>query len=212
MDVRERVQKVFDAEKNDAQLDLFLADVRDSLRSSNRDFLRYLIVAVGSIVIYHLVVYGGSKGVSVGGIELTDSSLFRQTFLLIPAAALACSSGVGYLRRLQREVFDYLSISRYRVLGQTGLHELRLPGDYLLGFFLLNIEGNRLGKVIGVFVVSLLSLVTTILPTVYILIQASANIRVFGREDMLCDTASGIAVFLCLIALIVAWMGAKIKA
>jgi hypothetical protein len=212
MDVLERVQKVFDAEKNEAQLDLFLADVRDSLAGSNRQFLSFLMFAAGSIVIYHLIVYGGSKNVSINGVQLTNSSLFQKTFLIIPAASLACSSGVGYLRRLQREVFDYLSISRYRILAQTGLHELRLPGDYLLGFFLLNIEGGRLGKVMCVLVVFLLSSVTTLLPTAYIIIQAKVNISLFGQKDLLCDAASGIAVLLCVIALVVTSMAGRIKA
>jgi hypothetical protein len=212
MDVRERVQKVFDAEKNEAQLDRFLDDVRDSLAGSNRQFLSFLMLTAGSIVIYHLVVYGGSGNVSISGVQLTNSSLFQKMFLIIPAATLACSSGVGYLRRLQREVFDYLSSSRYRVLAQTGLHELRLPGDYLLGFFLLNIEGGYLGKIVCVLVVFLLSLVTSILPTIYILTQVRENVLLFGPMDLLSDAASVIAVLLCVIGLIVASMAARIKA
>jgi hypothetical protein len=212
MDVLERVQKVLAAEKNEAQLDSFLADVRNSLAGVNRQFLSYLMLVVGSIVVYHLVVYGGSKDFSIEGLRLTDSSLFRKTFLVVPAASLAASAGVGYLRRLQREVFDHLSISRYRILGQTGLHELRLPGDYLLGFFLLGIEGGRLGKVVSGVVVYLLSLITSALPVAYIVIQACINIRLFGREDILCDATSGLAIFLCVIALVIARMAGLVKA
>jgi hypothetical protein len=40
MDVRERVQKVFDAERNEVQLDKFLADVRDSLTTSRSNYKR----------------------------------------------------------------------------------------------------------------------------------------------------------------------------
>jgi hypothetical protein len=205
-------QKVLDAEKNEAQLDSFLADVRNSLAGINRQFLSYLMLVVGSIVVYHLVVYGGSKDFSIEGLQLTDSSLFKKTFLIVPAASLAASAGVGYLRRLQREVFDHLSISRYRILVRTGLHELRLPGDYLLGFFLLGIEGGRLGKVVSGVVVYLLSLITSALPVAYIVIQACINIRLFGREDILCDAASGLAIFLCVIALVVARMAGSIRA
>ena len=212
MNVLDRVKQVLAGEKNDVQLDKYLDDVRDSLAGSNGQFLSFLMLAVGSIVVYHLVVYGGSKNVSVSGIELTNSALFRQTFLIIPTASLACSSGVGYLRRLQREVFDYLSISRYRVLAHSGLHELRLPGDYLLGFFVLGIEGGRVGNVIRAVVVFLLSLITTVLPTTYVLVQVRANMQLFGWGNLLSDAASGLALLLCLIALIAAWMVSRVEA
>jgi hypothetical protein len=55
MDVRERVQKILDAEKNEVQLDKFLADVRDSLAGSNKQFISFLMLTAGSIVIYHLL-------------------------------------------------------------------------------------------------------------------------------------------------------------
>jgi hypothetical protein len=119
MDLFNRIRDVLAAEANDAQLDKFLADVRDSLTASNRQFLSYQALIIGSLVTYHLVKYGGSTGISVGGLQLTDTLLFQRVFLIFPAALLAASACVGYLRRLQREVFDFLSISRYRILAKT---------------------------------------------------------------------------------------------
>ena len=211
MNVLDRVKQVLDAEKNDVQLDKFLADVRDSLAGSNRQFLSYLMLVLGSIVTSHLVVYGGGKDVSINGIKLADSSLFRKTFLIVPAASLACMAAVGYLRRLQREVFDYLSISRFRALGQSGLHDLRLPGDYLLGFFLLGIEEGRVGRIIRFVVVFLLWILTTALPIAYIEVQSKMNMQVFGSGDLMCDAASGLATLLCIIALSVVFLAERVK-
>jgi hypothetical protein len=127
VDVLKRIREVLSAETNDTQLDRFLSEVRDSLAGSSRLFLAYYGLTLGSVVTYHLVVYGGKTMISFSGVQVADTLLFRRVFLLFPAALLAATACVGYLRRLQREVFDFLTISRYPILGKTGLHELRLP-------------------------------------------------------------------------------------
>ncbi len=212
MDVLGRVRKVFAEERNDVQLDKFLSDVRDSLAGSNRQFLSYFALAVGSIVAYHLVVYGGSKSLSINGINLSDSELFRKVFLVVPAAVLAAQSGVGYLRRLQRETYDYLSISRYQILGETGLHELRLPGDYLLGYFILGIEGGVFGKIISRLSILLFSTIAHALPLAYIVIQSVTNLQKYGPNDAVSVAASGLALLLCAIAVVVGVLAGRIKA
>ena len=65
MGVLERVQKVMTADIDDAQLDRFLSEVRDSLATSSRQFLAFQTLIVGSLVTYHSpVVYGGISTVS----------------------------------------------------------------------------------------------------------------------------------------------------
>jgi hypothetical protein len=211
MDLFNRIQDVLAAEANDAQLDKFLTEVRDSLAASNRQFLSYQALIVGSLVTYHLVIYGGSTGISVGGLQLTDTLLFQRVFLIFPAALLTANACVGYLRRLQREVFDFLSISRYRILAKTGLHELRLPGDYILGLFILRNEEGLLGKVIGYIVATLSIAAFIIAPTVYVLTEAVKNLRFFGPNDILCLTASAVAIVLCACSLLIVLLGGLVK-
>jgi hypothetical protein len=210
-DVLERIGKVMEGEKKDEQLDKFLSDVRDSLETTSGHFLRYTTLIVTSIVTYHLVVYGGVKVVAFGGVQLTDTSLFRRIFLIVPSALLAAMAGVGYLRRFQREVYDYLSVSRYRILGETGLHELRIPGDYTLGLFVLSIEGGWTGRIVSYVVISLVATAFTIGPTIYVIQEACTNIWLFGVKDDVCTTASTISVILCLCSFIVVTLSTRIR-
>ncbi len=212
MDVVERIKKVLDAEKDDAQLDKFLSDVRESLASSDRQFIAYGTAILVSLVVYYLVVYEGSKAVSFSGVQLTDTSLFRRVFLVVPAALSTAMACIGYLRRLQREVFDYLSISRYRILGTTGLHELRLPADYVLGLFVIKEEEGLVGKILALLIGVLWFVAFAVAPAAYVIEEAAKNVHVFGWNDILCVAASAIAIVLSICGLLVVRLAARIKA
>ena len=211
MDVLNRIQEVITSEPNDSQLDKFLGEVRDSLAASNKQFLTYSALIITALATYHLVVYEGASGVSFNSIQISNTSLFRRVFLVFPAALVAAMASVGYLRRIQREVYDYLTISRYRVLSKTGLHELRLPADYILGLFVLGIEGGLLGKVVSVSVGFLSAVVFAIAPAAYIVSEAIINLKMFGASDILCLFASGSAVALSVCGLLIIHLSGRIK-
>ncbi len=212
MNTLERIQEVISTEPNDVQLDKFLGEVRDSLASSSKQFITYNLLVITALITYHLVVHEGASGVSFNSIRISDTLLFRRVFLVFPAALLAASASVGYLRRIQREVYDYLSIYRYRVLGKTGLHELRIPADYILGLFVLRNEGGLFGKVVSFAVVFLSVLVFILGPAAFIISEATNNLRIFGTSDSLCFLASAIAVILSLSGMIIIALSARIKA
>lgn len=212
MNVVKRIQEVIAAEPNDAQLDKFLGEVRDSLATSSKQFVTYSVLIITALVTYQLIVYEGASGVTFNSIQIKDASLFRRVFLVFPAALVAAKASVGYLRRIQREVYDYLTISRFRVLGQTGLHELRLPPDYILGLFVLGIEGGLLGKVVSISVGALAAVVFVIAPAAYIISEAAINLRMFGISDVLCLFASGTAIVLSLSGLAIVGLSGRIKA
>jgi hypothetical protein len=203
LDLLNRIGEILGAEKNDAQLDKYLDQVRESYAGTNRQFIRYQVATISSLVAYHLIVYGGATFTPVGGVQLTDSSLFRQTFLVFPSALLAASASVGYLRMLQREVYDYLTISRYRILAKTGLHEFRLPGDFILGLFILHIEGGRIGKIVSLVVATLSLFSFFIAPAVYILNESIRNVLIFGWYHWICVTATAISIILSVSSLII---------
>jgi hypothetical protein len=211
VEIVRRVREVLEAERDDAQLDKFLSDVRDSLAGSNRQFLAYAALIVGSIVTYHLLVYGGGTAISFNGVQFTDRLLFRRVFLVFPAALLAAMACVGYLRKFQREAFDLLAISRYRILGATSLHELRLPADYVLGLFILHTQEGLLGKIIGTVIAMLAMTVFVFGPTAYLIREAVRNIAGCGLNDLLCVGSSVIAIILCVCGLIVMILAARIR-
>lgn len=212
MEVLKRIQEVLASEPNDAQLDKFLGDVRDSLVASSKQFIAYSALIITALVMYHLVVYEGASGLSLNSLQITNTSLFRRAFLVFPAAMVAAMAGVGYLRRVQREVYDYLTISRYRVLGKTGLHELRLPADHILGLFVLRSEGGLLGKVVSLTVALLSAFVFVIAPAAYIVSEATINLKMFGTSDPLCLAASGTAIILSVCGFIIVLLSGRIKA
>ena len=212
MDVLSRIREVIAADPNDPQLDKFLGEVRDGLAASNKQFHTYSVLIIAALVTYHLVVYEGASGVSFNSIQISNTLLFRRVFLLFPAALIAAVASVRYLSRIQREVYDFLTISRYRVLGKTGLHELRLPPDYILGLFILGIEGGLLGKVVSVSV-ALLSLAVFVFgPAAYVISEAAINLRTFGISDILCLFTSSTAIVLSVCGLIIIGLSGRIKA
>ena len=212
MNLLQKIREVLEAEPNENQLDKFLADLRDSLAASNKQFLSLNLLALTAAVVYHLVVFEGVAIASFEGLPLAGSSLVQKVFLVVPAALLAAASGVGYLRRCQREAYDYLSISRYRVLGKTGLHELRLPSDYILGLFYLKTQGGPVGVVLSFVVMFLVAAVFTVLPVVYVVRAAALSLARYGAEDLFALSGAVVAVLLATSALLIAVFASRIRA
>ena len=211
LDVLTKVKEILATERDDAELDKFLSEVRESLTASNRQFLQYSALIVGSLVTYHLLVYGGSKAISLNGVQLTDTTLFRRVFLIFPAALLAAMASVGYLRRLQRAVFDCLVISRYPILARAGLHELRLPGDFTLGLFVLGEVGGVPGRMVRGVVGFLCVVAFIFAPTAYVLTESIKNIQVFGLNDVLCLTASVGAILVSVSSFLIVHLAGRIR-
>jgi hypothetical protein len=212
MNIVPRIGVVLAAEPNEAQLDKYLSDLRDSLAGSSKQFIAFSLLVITALVTYHLVVYEGATGLALNTVQLADARLFRKVFLVVPSAMLAAAACIGYLRRCQREVYDYLTISRYRVLGTTGLHELRLPADYILGLFLLRTEGGAIGKAVSTVVVLLSVAVFDVGPAVYIVQATAENVVLFGFRDFLTIVAGGIAFLLSASSLVVIVLAARVKA
>ncbi|MCU7372715.1 hypothetical protein PEC18_18080 [Paucibacter sp. O1-1] len=212
MDVVARIKQVLESEPNEAQLDKYLSDVRDSLATSSKLFTGYTLLILTTLVTYHLVAYAGATGFTLNSLQLADPSLFKRVFLVIPAGLLVAKASVGYLRRCQREVYDYLTLSRYRVLGQSGLHELRLPADYILGLYFLKNEGGVLGKFLASITAFLSFCVSVLLPVAYIVCAAYLNARAFGTADAICLVASIAASAMSICALLIVWLAMRVKA
>jgi len=212
MNVLKRSQEVIAAAPNDLQLDKYLGEVRDSLATSSKHFITYSVLIITTLVMYHLVVYEGASGLSFNSLKIANISLFRRVFLVFPAALVAAVAAIGYLRSVQREVYDYLSISRYMIIGKTGLHELRLPADYILGLFVLRNEGGLLGKYVSAIVAFLGAFVFVIVPVAYIVSEATINVRMFGTSDIICLVASGTAIILSVCSFLIVLLSGRIKA
>ena len=212
MDIVARIKQVLESEPNEAQLDKYLSDVRDSLATSSKLFIGYTLLIVTTLVTYHLVSYAGATGFTLNSLQLADPSLFKRVFLVIPAGLLVGKASLGYLRRCQREVYDYLTLSRYRVLGQSGLHELRLPADYILGLYLLKNEGGTLGKVLASITAFLSFCGSILLPAGYIICASYLNVCAFGIADTICLLASIAASAMSICALLIVWLAMRVKA
>ncbi|MGV3470014.1 hypothetical protein [Limnobacter sp.] len=212
MDVVARIKQVLDAEPNEAQLDKYLSDVRDSLGTSSKLFIGYTLLIATTLITYHLVAYAGATGFTLNSLQLADPSLFKRVFLVVPAGLLVAKASIGYLRRCQREVYDYLTLSRYRVLGQSGLHELRLPADYILGLFFLKNEGGRLGNILSSAIAFLSFCASVLLPVAYITGAAYFNIKTFGTADVICLFASVVASAMAVCAMLIVWLAMRVRA
>jgi hypothetical protein len=196
VDIVSRVNTVLAAEPNEAQLDKFLADLRESLAASNKQFISISLLALVALVSYHLVAYEGVAISSFQGVPLPSASLFKRVFIVVPAALLSAVASIGFLRRCQREVYDYLAISRYRVLAQTQLHELRLPSDYILGLFYLKLEGGLIGQIVSWSLSCIWSMVFVVGPVMYTIKISVNNIKLYGFDDVLVAISSITSILL----------------
>lgn len=211
MDLLPKIRQVLEAEPNEAQLDKYLADVKDSLASSNKQFLSFGLATLVALITYHLMVYEGATSQSFEGLPLSTSAFLRKVFLVVPAALMCAMSSIGFLRRCQREVYDYLAISRYIPLGRTGLHELRLPSDYILGLFYLKTQGGLVGRVLSGIVMFLVSLVFTCGPAVYIAQASGESVARHGLTDPLALGGAIVAVLLTGAAVGIAFLAGRIR-
>lgn len=198
MRLAERAVQLVKAGK-ETELERFIGDVREGLASSNRQFIAYKVLALVTIVTYYLVSYKGAA-FTFRDVQITDATLFRRVFLVVPAGFLAVGAAIGHLRLLQRDVYDYLCLARYPETGSTQLHELRLPSDYILGLFLLREQGP-LGKILSLSIASLSILAFMIGPIVYLFLEAAENIQTFG--DPITVMASVVTILLCVASLLI---------
>lgn len=211
MDLLPKIRQVLESEPNEAQLDKYLADVKDSLASSNKQFLSFGLATLVALITYHLVVFEGAASQSFNGLPLSTSALLQKVFLVVPAALMCATSSIGFLRRCQREVYDYLTISRYRPLAQTGLHELRLPSDYILGLFYLKTEGGLVGGLLSGAVMFLVSLVFTFGPAIYIAQASGESVARHGLTDPLALGGAIVAVLLTGASVGIAFLAGRIR-
>lgn len=211
MDLLPKIRQVLEAEPNEVQLDKYLADVKDSLASSNKQFLRFSLATLVALITYHIVVFEGASSQSFEGLPLSTSAFLQKVFLVVPAALMCAMSSIGFLRRCQREVYDYLIISRYRPLAQTGLHELRLPSDYILGLFYLKTEGGLVGRILSGVVMFLVSLVFTFGPAIYIAQASGESVARHGLTDPLALGGAIVAVLLTGSSVGIAFLAGRIR-
>jgi len=211
MDLLPKIKQVLAAEKDDAQLDKFIADVKDSLASSNKQFVAFGLASLVALVTYHLVVYEGAKSQTFEGLPLSASALLQKVFLVVPAALMCAKASIGFLRRCQREVYDYLVISRYKPVAEAGLHELRLPSDYILGLFYLKYEGGLVGKILSNLVMTFVALLFSFAPVVYIAHASGESVARHGVTDPLALGGAIVAVLLAGTSLGIAVLAGRIR-
>lgn len=200
MKLFDRVQEVVNVRGREVEIDRYVADLRESLASSKRQFITYKALALASLVTYYLVSYRAAA-FTFHDVQITDVALFRRVFLVVPAAFLAAGMAVGYLRLVQGDVYDHLSLLRFPELGKAGLHELRLPADYILGLDFLRCNGGVLGKVVSLIIALLDMLAFVLAPAMYISREAIVNAQT--TTDSVTVIASVVAVLLSVAAVVI---------
>ena len=212
MDVIAKIKALYESSPDETHLELFLSDVRDSLITSNRQFMNLQLLLLIAVVTYYLVVHAGWEGISYGPIKISDKSLFQKIFLIIPSALFVMQTAVGYLRRLQREVYDYATIARCRIFGELSLHELRLPSNYIQGLDIMQFEAGIIGKMVSRIVSWIMIYVFVLGPAIYMISEATKNLGVFGTSDIISIISSILVVIMCCSGIIIIVLTGRIKA
>lgn len=211
MDVIAKVKALYESNPDEKHLELFLSDVRDSLIKSDRQFMNLQVLLLIAVVTYYLVVHAGWEGISYGPVKISDKSLFQKVFLVIPSALFVMQTCIGYLRRLQREVYDYATISRCKILAELGLHELRLPSNYILGLDIMQFEAGIIGKMVSNIVTRIMIYAFVVGPAFYMISEALKNFGVFGTSDIVSSFSSILVIIMCCSGIIIIVLTARIK-
>lgn len=212
MDVIAKVKALYESNPDEKHIEQFLSDVRDSLITSNRQFLNLQLLLLIAVTTYYLVVHAGWEGVSYGSIKISDKSFFQKIFLLIPSALFVMQTATGYLRRLQREVYDYAIIDRCKIFAELSLHELRLPSSYILGLDIMQFEAGFLGKIVSRIVAIIMIYAFVIGPAIYMIAEAIKNLGIFGISDIVSTIASILIIIMCGCGIIVVRLTGRVKA
>jgi hypothetical protein len=94
-------------------------------------------------------------------------------------------------------VYDYLSISRYKALGKTGLHDSRLSPNYMLGVELMRNDGDELEGFVAYTLQTLFTAAVLMGPFFYIGYHAIINLYVgISNWDVINCVVSIISIFL----------------
>ena len=178
MDMHEIAKKLI-SDENTEELSNYISDLKDSLDKSNKQFITLQYSFISSVILYYLIVKLGWHA-SVKGIKINDISIFDQYFLILPAGIFLVLSAVGYLRKAQRELYDWLMIQKFNISGETGVHELRIGSDFILALFVFQEFNHTLGKILVKIVSFLLSYIFIVLPISYIVMEAIENLKQFN--------------------------------
>jgi hypothetical protein len=205
-----RINLLLASPNTSRELDAFVSDLRDSIASSSKQFIAYPTLIIAALVTYYVATRLGTS-VTISGVSLTDTSLIRRAFLVVPASLITAYTTVGYLRKMQRVVYEYIVLPRYPVLHKAKFHELRLPSDYISGLFLLHEEGGKLGKYISVIVTLLVAYAFLLGPMLFIVSESITNVMYFGTKDVICFVASFVSVLLCACSLIIVSLAGQLK-
>ena len=191
-------------------MDAFVRDLRENLVTSSKQFIAYPALMVAALVTYYAATRLGTS-VTVGGVGLSNATLIRRVFLVVPASFITANAAVGYSRRMQHIVYEFLTVPRYPALHKANLHPLRLPSDYISGLFLLHEEGGKIGKLISNMVIALTACAFLFGPIYFIVTESIANVDHFGLNDITCLVASSVAVLLCICSLITVLLSGSLK-
>ena len=205
-----RIMVLLASQNTSAELDAFVRDLRENLIASSKQFIAYPALIVAALVTYYAATRLGTS-VTVGGVELINATLIRRVFLVVPASFITAYAAVGYSRRMQHLVYEFLTVPRYPALHKTSLHPLRLPSDYISGLFLLHEEGGKIGKIVSKMVILLTACAFFFGPIYFIVTESIANIGYFGSGDVPCLAASIVSILLCVCSFIIVYLSGHLK-
>ena len=185
----------------------YLSDVRDGLSATMSACNRASTLMLVLIATHYLSTSGLGADVTLLGVDFPDNPIIQTFILLFTALIFLRVMSLSYLRKFQREVYDWGKVLHYRKikceLGSTGLHELRLPSDPLLGADLLKFDDGLLEKIVGTIVWNILSFMYVLLPTIYILHYSIESAKHFATQS---NTLGLIAAIGSLILLFIVWV------
>jgi len=165
--LRDLVGTILDHESEDEIKD-FVSDIRKGLSETGGEYRKsstFLLLLLGT---HYLSASGIDEHVRFIGTDFPDEPIFHAAILLISSIVFLRIMSLSYLRKFQRECYDWIMVKRYKKMGSTGLHELRLPSDPILGADLLRFDDNILEKRIGVILWIIISYAFFALPLSYI--------------------------------------------
>lgn len=164
-----------------------IADVKANIASSQKHFVNSYLAAASILAAHFFLSRQKVDSVSVLGNQISQSDGLSTLILTAGAVLLSLSVCSEYALRWYREIYDYGSTIKNRLLSRSGFHDFRVNVYNLSGIEILMHHGPKISRLVGVFYRLVTVFLLFTLPTGYLLTESYNAIIVLNTGENLLE-------------------------
>jgi hypothetical protein len=179
----------FGTEVEASRIDNYLDQLRDSLKDTNEKFVKLQVTCLVLFLSHYLFLNAGSSEISIAGLKISDLSVVKRWFLVLPALLFCVGACYGYLRVYQQSAIERLLVQHHLHEYRSGIYRLTWPTSFILGIDLMR-RGSMATRVTANAVAGILIFGTYYFPVWYAWFAYSAAFAALGHDIQLVISAA----------------------